>query len=46
MYNKLNIYNIMSNIRANEIDLKKWTLFDKVMYGGLGYGAFVYPQFF
>ena len=36
----------MSNIRANEIDLKKWTLFDKVMYGGLGYGAFCLPSGF
>ena len=35
-----------SNIRANEIDLKKWTLFDKVMYGGLGYGAFCLPSGF
>ena len=36
----------MSNIKSNEIDLKKWTLFDKVMYGGLGYGEFCLPSSF
>ena len=35
-----------TNINANEINLKKWTLFDKVMYGGLGYGAFCLPTNF
>ena len=30
----------------NHIDLTKWTLFDKVMYGGLGYGAFCLPTNF
>jgi len=36
----------MNKVRANEIDIKKWTLFDKVMYGGLGYGAFCLPSNF
>ena len=31
---------------SNVIDLSKWTLFDKVMYGGLGYGAFCLPSNF
>ena len=30
----------------NNIDLEIWTLFDKVMYGGLGYGAFCLPTNF
>ena len=30
-------------VQSNEIDMAKWTLFDKVMYGGLGYGAFCLP---
>ncbi len=30
----------------NKIDLEIWTLFDKVMYGGLGYGAFCLPTNF
>jgi hypothetical protein len=38
--------NDQTNINANEINLKKWTLFDKVMYGGLGYGAFCLPTNF
>ena len=25
----------------NDIELNKWTLYDKVMYGGLGYGSFL-----
>ena len=38
--------NSQTNINANEIDLSKWTLYDKVMYGGLGYGAFCLPTNF
>ena len=30
----------------NDIDLTKWTLYDKVMYGGLGYGSFCLPTDF
>lgn len=30
----------------NDIDLNKWTLYDKVMYGGLGYGSFCLPTDF
>jgi uncharacterized membrane protein YqaE (UPF0057 family) len=30
----------------NKIDLAKWTFFDKIMYGGLGYGAFCLPTNF
>jgi len=33
-------------VQSNEIDMAKWTLFDKVMYGGLGYGAFCLPTNF
>lgn len=33
-----------TNIQPNEIDPTKWTLFDKIMYGGLGYGAFCLPS--
>jgi hypothetical protein len=36
----------MGNSRENVIDLNKWTLFDKVMYGGLGYGSFCLPSSF
>lgn len=36
----------MSNIPSNKIDLNDWTLFDKVMYGGLGYGSFCLPTNF
>jgi len=35
-----------SNIKANSVNLAQWTLFDKVMYGGLGYGAFCLPTNF
>ena len=35
-----------TNIQPNEIDPTKWTLFDKIMYGGLGYGAFCLPSNF
>jgi len=31
---------------ANQIDANQWTLFDKIMYGGLGYGAFCLPSDF
>jgi uncharacterized membrane protein YqaE (UPF0057 family) len=31
---------------ANTIDIREWTLFDKLMYGGLGYGAFCFPTDF
>lgn len=31
---------------ANNIDAGQWTLFDKIMYGGLGYGAFCLPTDF
>jgi len=31
---------------ANQIDASQWTLFDKVMYGGLGYGSFCLPNDF
>ena len=30
----------------NEINLMKWTFYDKIMYGGLGYGAFCLPTNF
>lgn len=30
----------------NDIDLNKWTLYDKIMYGGLGYGSFCLPNDF
>ena len=30
----------------NKINLNNWTFFDKVMYGGLGYGAFCLPTNF
>ena len=30
----------------NEIDLLKWSFHDKIMYGGLGYGAFCLPTNF
>ena len=35
-----------TRLKANQIDITKWTLFDKVMYGGLGYGAFCLPSNF
>ena len=35
-----------SHIQSNEINLAQWSLFDKVMYGGLGYGAFCLPTNF
>jgi uncharacterized membrane protein YqaE (UPF0057 family) len=31
---------------ANTINVREWTLFDKLMYGGLGYGAFCFPTDF
>jgi uncharacterized membrane protein YqaE (UPF0057 family) len=31
---------------ANSISADQWTLFDKIMYGGLGYGAFCLPSDF
>ena len=31
---------------ANKLDADNWTLFDKIMYGGLGYGAFCLPSDF
>jgi len=31
---------------ANQIDADQWTLFDKIMYGGLGYGSFCLPTDF
>ena len=31
---------------ANQIDASSWTLYDKVMYGGLGYGSFCLPSDF
>ena len=34
------------NISPNSIDPSKWTLYDKVLYGGLGYGAFCLPTDF
>ena len=35
-----------SNVMANTINVREWTLFDKLMYGGLGYGAFCFPTDF
>lgn len=35
-----------SSVMANTIDIREWTLFDKLMYGGLGYGAFCFPTDF
>ena len=32
--------------RSNTINAYNWTLFDKVMYGGLGYGSFCLPSDF
>ena len=37
---------VQSLLQSNNIDSKKWTLFDKVMYGGFGYGAFCLPSNF
>ena len=34
------------NILPNQIDPNKWTLFDRIMYGGMGYGAFCLPSNF
>ena len=31
---------------SQNIDASQWTLFDKIMYGGLGYGAFCLPSDF
>lgn len=31
---------------ANSIDASQWTLFDKILYGGLGYGSFCLPSDF
>lgn len=31
---------------ANQINANQWTLFDKIMYGGLGYGSFCLPTDF
>lgn len=31
---------------ANNINANQWTLFDKIMYGGLGYGSFCLPSDF
>jgi len=36
----------MAQKAANEINADQWTLFDKIMYGGLGYGAFCLPSDF
>jgi uncharacterized membrane protein YqaE (UPF0057 family) len=36
----------MAQKAANQIDANQWTLFDKVMYGGLGYGSFCLPNDF
>lgn len=36
----------MAQKAANQIDANDWTLFDKIMYGGLGYGAFCLPSDF
>ena len=36
----------MAQKAANQIDADDWTLFDKIMYGGLGYGAFCLPTDF
>jgi hypothetical protein len=35
-----------TKLQANQIKIEQWTLFDKVMYGGLGYGAFCLPSNF
>ena len=32
--------------REDRIDANNWTLFDRLMYGGLGYGAFCLPTNF
>jgi uncharacterized membrane protein YqaE (UPF0057 family) len=34
------------NISPNSIDPSQWSLYDKVMYGGLGYGSFCLPTKF
>ena len=31
---------------AEKINARNWTLFDKIMYGGLGYGSFCLPSDF
>ena len=36
----------MAQKAANYIDANQWTLFDKIMYGGLGYGSFCLPSDF
>ena len=33
-------------MRGKRMRMKNWSLFDKVMYGGLGYGAFCLPTNF
>ena len=35
-----------NNLQSNVIDMNQWTFFDKIMYGGLGYGAFCLPTNF
>ena len=35
-----------SKIDMTTMNINKWSLFDKVMYGGLGYGAFCLPSNF
>ena len=36
----------MATQNNNTIKADDWTLFDKVMYGGLGYGTFCLPTDF
>ena len=33
-------------LNASDVNVQKWTLFDKFMYGGFGYGAFCLPSNF
>jgi uncharacterized membrane protein YqaE (UPF0057 family) len=50
MNNKINNiykYHIYINMdKPNNVNADTWTLFDKIQYGGLGYGAFALPSNF
>ena len=47
MGNSLSVsYPVSSPDAPTKIDAAKWTLADKILYGGLGYGAFTLPSNF
>ena len=41
-----NVPNINKPKIATQLDASQWTLYDKITYGGLGYGAFSLPSNF